>query len=361
MHNAKSSPTEHPVLFMAGGTGGHVFPALACATALQKQGIPVHWLGTRNGLESYVIPNSKIPISYLPVSGLRGKHIFSWLSAPFKLVWSLAKAMYVMRQLRPRVVIGMGGFVSGPGGLAAWLLRIPLLIHEQNAIPGTTNRLLSRLATEVLEGFPNTFSAKVNAVCTGNPLRYDLLEINLPLPRPIHEPLRVLVLGGSQGAQILNETLPAATAYLHRPVLIWHQVGRQKFSGPPPIDGERVKEYRVDAFIDQMALAYTWADVVICRSGALTVSEIAHAALPSILIPFPFAIDDHQTANARVLSEVGAAVLLPQTELSPATLAQLLNNLELPHLQQMSIAAKAVSRPAAAEQVIRRCLERAGS
>lgn len=345
-----------PVLFMAGGTGGHVFPALACATALQKKGIPVHWLGTQSGLESYVIPNSKIPISYLSIKGVRGKRFLRWLTAPFTLLWSLIQAIIVLRKVRPRSVVGMGGFVSGPGGMAAWLLRIPLLVHEQNAIPGTTNRILARFATHVLEGFPDTFPAATKAISTGNPLRYDLLEINLPVPRVIHEPLRILVLGGSQGAQILNETVPAATAHLKRPVLVWHQVGRQAFSGAPEVDGERVMDYRVENFIDHMALAYAWADVVICRSGALTVSEVAHAALPSILIPFPYAIDDHQTANARVLANAQAAILLPQPELSPRKLAELLNGLQPERLQKMSIAAKSMSRPTAAQEVVQLCL-----
>ncbi len=353
-----NSSQHNPVLFMAGGTGGHVFPALACATALQKQGVPVHWLGTRNGLESFVIPNAKIDISYLPVSGLRGKGLVHWLRAPFVILYSLALAIGILRKIKPRVVVGMGGFASGPGGLAAWILRIPLIIHEQNAIPGTTNRILARLANHVLEGFPHTFAQKFAARCTGNPLRYDLMELPVPVPRKAHSPLRVLVLGGSQGAAALNETVPAAMAHIRHPVLVWHQVGRQAFAGPPAIDGERVMDYKVDTFIDHMGLAYAWADVVICRSGALTVSEVAQMGLPSLLIPFPHATDDHQTRNASFLADHGAAIVLPQAQLSAQQLAYWLDELHThpERLGEMSVAARHCARPNAVQEIIELCL-----
>lgn len=342
---------------VAGGTGGHVFPALAIAEALRNHGIPVYWLGTEQGLESQVVPKAGIDIHYLRISGVRGKKILTLLTAPIKVIMAIWQAVQILRQYRPALVIGMGGFVTGPAGIAAWLLRIPLVIHEQNAIAGLTNRWLARFAHQILEAFPNTFPARYRAIHTGNPLRANILALTALMPRPIHQPLHILVIGGSLGAKILNDTVPAAVSQLQEPVEVWHQSGRQHFesmSGAYPTCSARVVP-----FIEDMAAAYAWADVIICRAGALTISELAQAGVASILIPYIHAVDDHQTRNAEFLTANGAAVLLPQRELTPAKLAAILD--ELIHnpmrLQAMAIAAHHCAMPTALPQIVNLCLK----
>ncbi|NND54880.1 MAG: undecaprenyldiphospho-muramoylpentapeptide beta-N-acetylglucosaminyltransferase [Gammaproteobacteria bacterium] len=312
---------------MAGGTGGHVFPALAVADELQARGRPVVWLGSPRGIENRLIPAAGIPLHRVRVAGLRGKGLLSWLLAPFKLLLALWDALRIVRRLRPSVVLGMGGFASGPGGLAAWMLRCPLLIHEQNAAAGLTNRLLAGIAREVLQAFPGSFSAGVRARTIGNPVRAEIFAIAAPderfADRHGHDELRVLVIGGSQGALALNKLVPEAVSLLSEPqrVRVRHQAGEQTLSNA--VDAYRQLGIAADvsAFIDDMAAAYDWADVVVCRSGALTVAELAAAGLGSLLVPYPAAVDDHQTLNARYLSDAGAAVLLPQAELTATRLA----------------------------------------
>ncbi|MDD5214747.1 MAG: undecaprenyldiphospho-muramoylpentapeptide beta-N-acetylglucosaminyltransferase [Methylococcales bacterium] len=328
------------IVIMAGGTGGHIFPALAVAQFLQTQDWQVSWLGTKAGLESRVIPEAGIEIDWLSVSGLRGKGILSKVTAVFKLAKSCLEARRILKQRKPDVVLGMGGFVAAPGGLMARMLKIPLIIHEQNRVVGTTNRLLAKIATKVLQGFPNSFAPKFNAICTGNPLRESLkqapsqaLPPNAPLQRG--ESLRIFVLGGSQGAKALNETVPNAIALLASPPFEGGQGGCEvRHQTGSAMQNEVAETYKklnlnaqANAFIDDMAAAYSWADLIICRAGAMTVSEVAAIGIPAIFIPLPSAIDDHQTANAKYLTEAGAAILLKQGDLTAENLAQQIEKL----------------------------------
>lgn len=352
--NPLTKSTPESILIMAGGTGGHVFPAIAIAEALRTQGITVYWLGTRLGLEARVVPAADIEIKYISINGLRGKGWFSLLAAPFKITLALWQSVRVLRALRPVAVVGMGGFVTGPGGVAAWLLRIPLLIHEQNAIAGLTNRWLARLASTVMEAFPNTFPKKYQAVHTGNPLRANIMALLPQTPRIVHKPLRVLIVGGSLGAKALNDTMPIALRQLPDAIEVWHQVGEAHASAmQSAYDGVSFK-VRVAAFIEDMAAAYAWADLVICRAGAITVSELAQVGVASILIPYPYAVDDHQTRNAQFLSKNDAAILLPQTALSVETLVHLMKELynNPDRLQAMSAAARNCATPTALQKVV---------
>ncbi len=314
-----------PVLIMAGGTGGHVFPALAVARVLRGRNEQVIWLGSRHGMETRLVPQDGFDIETIRVSGLRRKGLLAWLAAPWLLAVALVDALRVMRRRRPKAVLGMGGFASGPGGVAAWLLGRPLLIHEQNAVAGLTNRLLAGLAREVLEAFPGSFSTGKNTRVTGNPVRADIAQLPVPAERLASRtgPLRLLVLGGSQGARVLNEGVAPALALLspqQRPQ-VWHQTGEATLETAREAYRAAGIDARIEAFITDMAAAYAWADFVICRSGALTIAELAAAGLPALLVPFPGAVDDHQTRNAHFLVDAGAAVLLPQAELAPARLA----------------------------------------
>jgi len=314
-----------PILIMAGGTGGHVFPALAVARALRQHDEEIVWLGTRRGIEAELIPAENIPLEVTRVAGLRGKGLLTWLLAPFKLMVALFDAIAVVRRRRPKVVLGMGGFASGPGGLAAWLLRKPLVIHEQNSVAGLTNRLLAGFAREVLEAFPGSFSASVRTRLVGNPVRPAIAALPVPAERLRDRSgaLRILVLGGSLGAKALNETVPQAIALLDenaRPEIL-HQAGKATLDVARAAYVESGVDATIEPFIADVAAAYAWADIAICRAGALTVSELAAAGLGAILIPYPSAVDDHQTTNARYLVDAGAAILMPQSELTPAKMA----------------------------------------
>jgi len=350
---------KRPVLITAGGTGGHVYPGLAVARALQKQGIPVVWMGTSKGLEARVIPAAGIDMAWLEVTGLRGKGALALVLAPFRLVKALYQSLRIMRQHKPVAVLGMGGFVAGPGGLVAALMGIPVVIHEQNAIPGLTNRLLSKFSKKVLEGFPGSFaSAKDKAVQVGNPVREDISALPEPSVRMgdcIERKLHLLIIGGSLGAQALNEIVPQALAELSeetRPV-VRHQAGRNKDEATRDSYQKAGVEAKISAFIEDMAEAYGWADLVICRSGALTVAELASAGLASVLVPYPYAVDDHQTANGLYLSEQGAAILLPQTDLNAGALATHLKTFmaEPERLLQMGEKARGLAKPDATAEV----------
>jgi UDP-N-acetylglucosamine--N-acetylmuramyl-(pentapeptide) pyrophosphoryl-undecaprenol N-acetylglucosamine transferase len=310
------------IVIMAGGTGGHIFPALAVAQFLQTQGWQVSWLGTKAGLESRVIPANGIEIDWLSVSGLRGKGILSKVSAIFKLAKSCAEARKILKQRKPDVVLGMGGFVAAPGGLMAKILKIPLIIHEQNRVVGTTNRLLAKIATKVLQGFPNSFAPKFEAICTGNPLRKIFIDSIKQTNSAQNETLKILIVGGSQGAKALNEIVPNAIALLKNAVQIHHQTGAAMQNEVAETYEKLNLNAEVSSFIDDMAAAYSWADLIICRAGAMTVSEVAAMGIPAIFIPLPNAIDDHQTANAKYLTEAGAAILLKQSDLTAHNLAQ---------------------------------------
>lgn len=345
------------VLLMAGGTGGHVFPALAVADELRSRGINVAWLGTRRGLEADVVPKAGIDISFLNVSGLRGNGIVGWLQAPFKLMIALLHGVAIMRKIKPAVVLGMGGFVTGPGGVAAWVSRIPLVIHEQNAVAGLTNKLLVPFAKRVLEAFPGTLE-NAKTIHTGNPVRSDIGGDKER--KPGDGPLRLLVVGGSLGAKALNEVVPNTLILMpkeQRPD-VWHQTGKKNIEETQILYQNNGISARVDPFIDDMAQAYAWADAVLCRAGALTIAELAVAGLPSILVPYPFAVDDHQTSNGRYLVEQGAAIMVQQNELNASGLKQLLESLsDRKKLQQMSEAAKSTALPQATARVADLCME----
>ncbi len=344
---------------MAGGTGGHVFPALAIAEALREQGITVYWLGTQRGLEARVVPAAGIEIHYISISGLRGKGVHHLLLAPIKIMRAIWQSLKVLRQCQPTVVIGMGGFVTGPGGVATWLLRIPLLIHEQNAIAGLTNRWLARLAVQVIEAFPHTFPPRYRAIPIGNPLRKNILTLSILSPRQSHQPLRILVIGGSLGAKALNEVVPHALQQVQCPLEVWHQTGEAHVEAMQHAYRQAHFPARVIAFIEDMANAYQWADLVICRAGAMTISELAQVAIPSILIPYPHAVDDHQTQNAQFLARQGAAILLPQPQLTVDTLSNLVTELlnNPTRLQAMSLAAKYCAQPMALQEIVKLCLK----
>jgi len=320
------------VLIMAGGTGGHVFPALAAARVLRERGFEPVWLGTQRGLEARLVPPHQIPIEWISFGGVRGKGIATLLLAPFRLAYAVWQSLQVMRRRQPSVVLGAGGFVSGPGGIAAWLTRRPLVIHEQNAVAGMTNRMLARLATKVLEAFPSSFPAGVKvSAAVGNPVRREIAAIAPPQQRFAERtgPLRMLVIGGSQGATKLNVAVPGALALLDesmRPEVI-HQAGERHLAPAREMYEKQNVKGDVRAFIDDMAAAYSWADLIVCRSGALTVSEIAAAGVPAIFIPFGAAVDDHQTRNARFLVDAKASVLIPEPGLTPQRLATELKTL----------------------------------
>lgn len=364
------------IVIMAGGTGGHVFPALAVAHKLLESGWEVSWLGTQKGLEARVIPENNIAIDWLSVAGVRGKGILSKVTALAMLLRACWQAWAILRQRKPNVVLGMGGFVAGPGGLMAKLLGIPLVIHEQNRVPGTTNRLLSRIATQVLEAFPGSFKKQLNAKCTGNPLRQQFLQELNPVDRQSEGDLHVLVVGGSLGAQVLNDVVPQAIALLNQPAtamdsgnvatsrerihpILWHQTGAAMRDQVEQSYQALGISAQVSAFIEDMAPAYQWADLVICRAGAMTVSEVAAAGVPAIFIPLPGAIDDHQTANAKVLVDAGAAVMLRQKELGAATLAEHIIQVNKQSMT-MSEAAKRCARLDATDMVASYCIAEAG-
>ena len=349
------------IIIMAGGTGGHVYPALAVAEILQAQGHQVRWLGTPNSFESRVVPQHGIPLDTLSAQRLRGQSIVAKLRAPFALGRALWQARRILKQHQPQVVLGMGGFAAGPGGIAAAWLRIPLVIHEQNAIPGLTNRYLARVATRTLAAFANSFPAKIQAKVVGNPLRSALAEVP-PLAIDDGKALvRILVLGGSLGAQTLNEIVPQAIVQIpveHRPQ-IYHQAGRGKQTATQAAYQALNVQAEVVEFITDMAEAYTQADLVISRSGALTVTELATVGRPALLVPYPHAVDDHQTQNATALVEAGAAQLMPQKDLTPNKLATQINTYlsDPTQLSHMAANARRCAIPQAAEQVATHCLQ----
>jgi UDP-N-acetylglucosamine--N-acetylmuramyl-(pentapeptide) pyrophosphoryl-undecaprenol N-acetylglucosamine transferase len=359
--------TRPVALIMAGGTGGHVFPALATARVLARRGYGIVWLGTQRGIEARLVPAEGIPVEWLSVSGLRGKGLATLAAAPFRLVIALLQAIKAVRKHRPSVVLGAGGFASGPGGLAAWLLRRPLVVHEQNAVAGLTNRLLARLADRVLEGFPGSFGRRVKAERVGNPVRPEIAAVPPPDRRYAARSgrARLLVFGGSQGSARLNAVVPAALAELPvdlRPEVL-HQTGARGLEETVQAYRSRGIEADVRAFIDDMAGAYGWADLAVCRSGALTVAELAAAGVPAVLVPFPAAVDDHQTRNAEYVVRAGAAKLMPESRLTPVSLAALLRELldaGRPRFAEMAAAARRTAITDADERLADACVAAAG-
>lgn len=345
------------VLIMAGGTGGHVFPALAVAEALQTQGIGIAWLGSAGGMEQPVVNNAQIPFHPISIHGVRGKGLTGLLRLPWQLIKAIWQSIKIIKAYKPDMVIGFGGYCSGPGGIAAWLMRVPLAIHEQNTRAGLTNRVLAKFASIVMQAFPNSLPS-LKTITTGNPLRKKFVV----LPEPnveANNPFRILVLGGSQGATAINRAIPAALAVLKEThaIDIWHVSGRQH--------EEQTKKYyealslkaRVNGFLDEIVEAYQWADCVIARSGALTLAEITAAGLPSILIPMPSSADDHQTANAVFLQNKQAAILLPQDKLTTEVLNNYLTKLIEINSKRydMAVAAYKSCERAAAKKIIAAC------
>jgi len=347
------------LLVMAGGTGGHVFPGLAVAKMLLDDGWQVQWLGCATRMEATLVPKHNIKINFIDVEGVRGNGIIRLLKAPFKLLRSVWQARRIIKQYKPDVILGMGGFASGPGGIAAKLCGIPLVLHEQNAIAGLTNRYLAKIASKVLVAFESALVKHQPAV-VGNPVRQDILALGTRC-FSAKKTINLLVVGGSLGARALNETLPLALGRLaNKDVVVRHQVGKDNSAAvSKAYDGHQNVE--VFDFIDDMAASYAWADIVVCRAGALTVSEIAVLGLPAIFVPLPYAVDDHQTKNATVLANVNAAVIMPQASMTAESLAAKIDQIiSTDALASMTGASRSLAKTDATKQVADVCCQLAG-
>lgn len=351
--------TPH-ILMMAAGTGGHVFPALAVSDELTQRGAVIHWLGTPNGMENGLVEPTGYTFHAIDMQGLRGKGIGRFLKMPVTLLSATMAATKIIRNNQIDVVVGFGGYVTAPGGIAARLTKTPLIIHEQNAIAGMSNRYLSKIATKVMQAFEHTFAnseldAKLETV--GNPVRNAITGVDEPTVRydiSDTSPLKLLVVGGSLGAQVLNDTVPKALALIERPFEVRHQCGRNNETATQAAyDSEDLSahQFTVQPFIDDMAAAYNWADVIVCRAGALTVTEIQNVGIAAIFVPLPHAVDDHQTANARTLTSHDAAILLPQSELTPQRLSSELTVLDRRTCLAMAKKGHALANRNASKQV----------
>jgi len=346
------------IVVMAGGTGGHVFPALAVARQLADAAYRVVWIGNRNGMEAELVPKYGFEMEWLKFSGLRGKGLVPKVMLPFNLLVAFSQALGILTRLKPKAVAGFGGYISFPAGMMAVLLGRKLMLHEQNAIAGLANKVLARVADRVMTAFPDTLP---NATWTGNPVRKEITRLPQPQERYAGRtgPLRILVVGGSLGAQALNQAVPRALALLPvetRP-LVTHQSGSKNLEAlRAEYQSAGVKAETV-AFIDDMAAAFGKADLVICRAGAMTVSEVACAGVAALFVPFPHAVDDHQTANARFLSDAGAALLVQQRELTAEKLAEILKGLTREQCQALAASARALAKPDATEVVAQACLD----
>lgn len=335
---------------MAGGTGGHVFPGIAVAHYLMKQGWQVKWLGTADRMEAQLVPENGIDIDFIQISGLRGKGILALLKAPFRIGKAILQARKIVKSYQPDVVLGMGGYVSGPGGIAAKLLGIPVVLHEQNGVAGLTNKWLAKIATKVLQAFPSAFP---NAEVVGNPVRDDLLTLAQPQERfkDRHGPIRILVMGGSQGAKKLNEVIPQVMTKLSGQCVVWHQTGKGMLDSV--MESYKycdMTDNKVTEFISDVASAYNWADIVICRSGALTVSEIQVVGIGAIFVPFMHK-DRQQYWNAKPLEDIGAAEIIEQPHFDVDSLFNLLQPLDRQTLCQMATKAKTLSIENSTERV----------
>ena len=349
------------LMVMAGGTGGHIFPGIAVAEELRAQGWRIVWMGNPDGMEARIVPQRGYETAWVRFGALRGKGLLRKLLLPVNLLSGFWQALRALRRVQPDVVLGMGGYITFPGGMMASLLGRPLVLHEQNSVAGLANRVLAKVADRVLSGFPEVMD---NAEWLGNPVRADITAVLPPTERYAGRsgPLRVLVVGGSLGSAALNETVPQALARLEpeaRPIVV-HQAGERQIEALRAAYARMQVEGELRPFIDDMAAAYADADLVICRAGALTVAELAAAGVASLLVPFPHAVDDHQTGNARFLADRGAAYLLPQTELSPDRLAGILSSLDRGRLLNMAEHARALAKPLAAVAVAHVCAELAG-
>jgi len=357
------SDVRAPVLIMAGGTGGHIFPGLAVAAALRARDVPVLWLGAEGGMENRIVPEHRVTLRTLHVKGLRGKGLLQRVAAPWMLARALLGAWRVLREANPRSVLSMGGYVAGPGGIAAWLQRRPLLVHEQNRIVGFTNRVLARCARRVMSGFSDAFPARANAEWTGNPVRAEIAALPAPAVRFAYRSgaPRVLVLGGSLGARTLNLGLPNAFSRIpadRRPEVL-HQCGAAHVEATRAVYARVDVQATVEPFIADMAAAYAWADLVICRAGALTLAELAAAGLGAILMPFPYAVDDHQTRNAEGFVAIGAAELVQDRDFDASRFAGMLERLlrDPDKRLAMANAARTLAKPDAADVIAQRCME----
>ncbi len=341
------SNTHHKtiVLIMAGATGGHIFPALAIASKLKKTAINVQWLGSNHGMENTLIPKHNIKLHTVSAVGLRGKRLLSLIKAPFLLSLALFQTISIVVKIKPNVVLGMGGFTSGIGGVVAWLLRIPLVIHEQNAIAGTTNKLLNKIATQTFQAFSGAFAQNSkNCITSGNPVLFT------PIKKTQNNgKLNLLIIGGSLGSKPINDV----AVQLRLDVNIWHQTGKANLADVKSQYQSHHQDNlpKITAFIDDMARAYAWADVVVCRAGAMSVSELMLSATASILVPLPHAIDNHQFYNAKILSNNAAGILIEQKYLTPQLLEQTINNLNKTKIEQMSANALKLAKPNAANQI----------
>ncbi|MCK3657651.1 UDP-N-acetylglucosamine--N-acetylmuramyl-(pentapeptide) pyrophosphoryl-undecaprenol N-acetylglucosamine transferase [Pasteurellaceae bacterium Pebbles2] len=351
------------LLVMAGGTGGHVFPAIAVAQYLQQQGWQICWLGTADRMEAQLVPKHGIPIKFIQISGLRGKGLGALLKAPFAITKAVLQARKIIQEYQPNAVLGMGGYVSGPGGIAAKLCGVPVILHEQNAVAGLTNVWLAKIAKRVLQAFPSAFP---QAEVVGNPVRADLFQMPSPEQRFAErengeqaQKLRVLVVGGSQGARVLNQTIPQVVSRLADKLEVRHQVGAGSVENVTALYPENAKSaVKITEFIDDMAEAYAWADLVICRSGALTVCELAAVGTPAIFVPFQHK-DKQQYLNAKYLADVGAAKIVEQADLNADVLVDLISQLDRATLREMAIKAKAMSTPHSAQRVAEVIIENA--
>lgn len=359
--------SARPIMVMAGGTGGHVFPALAVANYLRAQGENIIWMGTRSGIESRLVPQAGIPVEWLKVQGIRGKGGFTLAMAPFKLVRACWQALKILRRNKPRAVLGMGGFAAGPGGLMAWLMRIPLVIHEQNAVIGLTNRILSYVACINFFAFPRAAEGIKRSIVVGNPVREELLAVPLPqqrlLNRDTSAPINLLVIGGSLGARTLNRVIPQALSSIdpgQRPH-VRHQCGAKHVEECRKNYAEQGVDAQIHDFIDDMKSVYEWADLVICRAGAMTVAELAAVGVASILVPFPHAVDDHQFYNAEYLSGAAAAKLVREVDFKPewlaTTLEKFIHNRE--ELFDMACKARSLSHEDATHRIATQILKEA--
>ncbi|WP_442683467.1 undecaprenyldiphospho-muramoylpentapeptide beta-N-acetylglucosaminyltransferase [Stenotrophomonas sp. JC08] len=361
---AAPNDNARPVMIMAGGTGGHIFPGLAVAKVLRARGVPVTWLGADGAMETRLVPQHDIPIDTLAISGLRGKGKLALLTAPVRVMRAIRSAGFVMRRCQPRTVIAFGGFAAGPGGMAARLMDLPLLVHEQNRAPGMTNRILSRFSRRLLTGFPGSFTNGREEV-VGNPVRAEIAALPAPEQRLAARsgPMHLLVLGGSQGARALNNAVPKALAALAdgAGIEVWHQCGEKLHEEALQAYREAGVSGRVDAFIQDMAAAYDWADVVVCRAGASTLAELCAVGIGSVLVPFAAAVDDHQTRNAEYLVERAAAELLKQDDALATHLEGVLRALanNPARRMQMAQAARALAKVDAAERIADIILEEA--
>lgn len=357
--SAQMTSVNKTLMVMAGGTGGHVYPAMAVADELQSRGWNVTWLATEGGMENRLIAGKNYDVAVINMQGVRGKGLLRLISLPFQLIKAFAQSFTAITKYQPNVVLGMGGFAAFPGGLMAWLLGKPLVIHEQNSVAGLTNKVLAKFAKKVLVAFPAAFAGKAELV--GNPVRADIAALQNPEARFSGRTgaMRLLIVGGSLGAQALNDIVPKALALMseaQRPQVI-HQAGEKHIATLQANYQAAGVNAETKAFINDMAAMYAWADLVICRAGALTVAELSAAGVASVLVPFPFAVDDHQTANAAYLADAGAALLVQQSALKETVLQEILQDLSREKCREMAIKARGLGKPEATNSVANICME----